>query len=149
FLDLNNRGITDLHGLDFATNLKTLSISGNLVSDLTPIIPHTITKGDAVGAPVGLSHLEFLALDFDPVSDLTPLHELTALKGISADARPEITIPLPGNGGLLRTISNPVPGAGDLFGGSIAASADFIAVGAPGDSTQLSEAGAVYVFDAT
>src|SRR5262249_16259621 len=51
-LDLNNRGITDLHGLDFAMNLKTLSISGNLVSSLTAIIPHTITQGDAVGAPV-------------------------------------------------------------------------------------------------
>jgi len=53
------------------------------------------------------------------------------------------------SGALLRTFENPTPAPGDEFGWAVVAVGQYIVVGAPFDSTQGLESGAVYVFDGT
>ena len=69
-LDARNRGIQDLTGIQFATNLSRLNLgdsseSGNQVSDLSPL--------------AGLINLKDLSLWGNPVSDLSPLKGLKNL----------------------------------------------------------------------
>ncbi len=52
-------------------------------------------------------------------------------------------------GSLLRTLANPAPSDGDFFGCSVAISGNTVVVGAYGDDTGATGAGAAYVFDAT
>ena len=64
-----NRGIQDLTGLQFATNLTELELNGNQISDLSPI--------------AGLIELSRLDLNRNSISDLSPvkgLKNLTFLK---------------------------------------------------------------------
>ena len=67
-----DRGIRDLTGLQFATNMHRLHIGegsrGNQVSDLTPI--------------AGLINLERLYLASNPISDISFLKGLTNLRGL-------------------------------------------------------------------
>ena len=74
-LRVADRGIRDLTGLQFATNMYRLHIGewdeGNEVSDLSPI--------------AGLINLERLYLNHNPISDLSPLKGLTNLKGLVLD----------------------------------------------------------------
>jgi hypothetical protein len=51
-------------------------------------------------------------------------------------------------GSLLRTINNPTPQSGDVFGKSVAISANSVVVGAIGDNTGAFDAGSAYLFDA-
>ena len=62
-IEPRNRGIRDLSGLQFATNLKQLILVGNQISDLSPI--------------AGLINLQDLRLNSNPISDLSPLRGLT------------------------------------------------------------------------
>ena len=64
-LNVPNRDIRDLTGLQFATNLNELNIRGNSISDLSPI--------------AGLINLRQLSLGENPVSDISPLSNLTNL----------------------------------------------------------------------
>ena len=64
-LNVPNRDIRDLTGLQFATNLNELNIRGNSISDLSPI--------------AGLINLRQLSLGENPVSDISPLRGLTNL----------------------------------------------------------------------
>ena len=69
--DVADRGIQDLMGLQFATNLDELILGhwggkGNQVSDLSPI--------------AGLISLRILSLHYNPISDLSPLKGLKNLK---------------------------------------------------------------------
>ena len=64
-LDVENRGIQDLTGLQFAINLNELDLWNNQVSDLSPI--------------AGLINLRDLALKRNPVSDLSPLRGIKNL----------------------------------------------------------------------
>jgi VCBS repeat-containing protein/predicted outer membrane repeat protein len=52
-------------------------------------------------------------------------------------------------GTLLRTLANPTPATYDYFGFSVAVSGNTVVVGAYGDDTGATDAGTVYVFDAT
>ena len=61
-----NTSITDLTGLEFAVNLKTLILSDNNISDISPLRD--------------LTHLIALAIDGNPISDIAPLEDLTHLK---------------------------------------------------------------------
>ena len=68
--DVSDRGIQDLTGLQFATNLSRLVLGlwsgqGNQVSDLSPL--------------AGLTNLRELILNNNPVSDLSPLRGLKNL----------------------------------------------------------------------
>ena len=51
-------------------------------------------------------------------------------------------------GGLVWTLNNPTPGAGDWFGYSVAAAGNTVVVGAIRDDTGASNAGSAYVFNA-
>jgi hypothetical protein len=51
-------------------------------------------------------------------------------------------------GNYIRTLINPYPAAYDCFGRSVAVSGNTVVVGATGDDTSASNAGAVYIFDA-
>ena len=64
-LTAENRGIHDLTGLHFATNLSRLYLNDNQVSDLSPI--------------AGLINLRNLKLDYNLISDISPLRGLQNL----------------------------------------------------------------------
>ena len=64
-LKAQNANISDLTGLEFATNLTHLNFDKNSVSDLSPL--------------AGLTKLTRLALNNNSVSDLSPLTGLTSL----------------------------------------------------------------------
>ena len=64
-LDVSNRGIQDLTGLQFATNLEWLVLIDNQISNLSPI--------------ASLVNLDRLLLDNNPVSDISPLKGLRNL----------------------------------------------------------------------
>ena len=61
--------ITDLTGLEHATNLKQLALSANEIRDITPL--------------AGLLNLESLILNDNPISDLSPLANLTQLEHLN------------------------------------------------------------------
>ena len=66
-----NRGIRDLTGLQFATNLSRLSLNDNQISDLSPI--------------AGLVGLDALWIINNPVSDISPVRGLTNLTELVVD----------------------------------------------------------------
>ena len=68
-LDVPNRGIQDLTGLQFATNLSRLHLRDNQISDLSPL--------------AGLVELVRLELNDNPVSDMSPLRGLKNLNHLS------------------------------------------------------------------
>ena len=63
-----DKGISDLTGLEFATNLEWLRIPGNQISDLSPL--------------AGLTKLDLLDISGNEVSDLSPLTGLTNLRHV-------------------------------------------------------------------
>ena len=63
-------GITCLAGLEYATNLKSLVIGGNQISDLTPL--------------ANLRRLKHLYIGGNRISDLTPLRNLRSLQRFGA-----------------------------------------------------------------
>ena len=67
-LELNEKDISDLTGLEFAINLNWLDVSKNNISDLSPI--------------AGLIQLSELRLTLNPASDLSPLKRLKNLTGL-------------------------------------------------------------------
>ncbi len=69
-LDASNRGVTDLTGLEFATELTELSIYHNPIMNLAPI--------------AGLMKLEVLFMWGLPTPDLSLLSDLTNLKHLNA-----------------------------------------------------------------
>jgi hypothetical protein len=64
-LDLKDRGICDLTGVEYCKNLEILSLENNNVSDVRPLR--------------GLSQLRVLSLNTNPVSDVSELADLTNL----------------------------------------------------------------------
>ena len=64
-LEVQNRGIQDLTGLQFATNLDRLYLRDNQISDISPL--------------AGLINLQRLGLEDNPVFDLSPLRGLNNL----------------------------------------------------------------------
>ena len=67
-LELDNKGITDLTGLEFAINLNWLDLSKNNITDLSPI--------------TSLIKLNELRFNWNPVSDISPLKGLKNLTGL-------------------------------------------------------------------
>ena len=65
-LEAGESEITDLTGLEYATNLKDLRVCKNQIHDLRPLS--------------GLIHLEHLSLCANQISDILPLANLTNLK---------------------------------------------------------------------
>jgi len=95
-LDAHNRDITDLTGLEFATNLDDIRANDNLIEDLSPL--EGLTRLDVVEfrhnvisdlSPLaGLINLERLTVPDNLISDLSPIAGLNALReiGVSNNA---------------------------------------------------------------
>ena len=67
-LDLEEREIADLSGLELATGITVLYLGGNAITDVSPL--------------GGLSSLTVLDLDENEIADLTPLAALSNLDGL-------------------------------------------------------------------
>ncbi len=91
-LDAENRGIKDLTGIQFATNLRRLELRDNQILDLSPlavlVLLHELElSGNApieqfsdLSPLAGLINLKRLDFDSKNVSDLSPLSRLTQLE---------------------------------------------------------------------
>ena len=91
-----NKGIVDITGLEFATNLKALNLGKNHITDLRPLANLTnlltlyiwdVSKQGTDSATsldisplAGLIHLEELSLERNGISDITPLESLKNLR---------------------------------------------------------------------
>ena len=71
-LDARRADISDLTGLEYATNLTKLWLSFNRISDISPVS--------------GLTNLTNLALIYNRISDISPVSGLTNLTGLSLGA---------------------------------------------------------------
>ena len=86
-LEATNRGIRDLTGLEAATNLAELDLSGNNIADITPLAELTnltelrlrFNNITDITPLAGLTSLTKLSLGFNKIEDITPLAELTNL----------------------------------------------------------------------
>ncbi|MCY4603743.1 MAG: leucine-rich repeat domain-containing protein, partial [Gemmatimonadetes bacterium] len=67
-LNAANKGIRNLAGLEFATNLTTLWLEYNSISDVSPL--------------AGLTRLRALDLSYNNISDISPLRGLTLLRAL-------------------------------------------------------------------
>ena len=67
-LEVQDRGISDLTGLEHLTNLRWLALVENNISDISPL--------------AGLTKLEMLALVENSISNISPLAGLTNLQGL-------------------------------------------------------------------
>ena len=91
-LHAGDRGIRDLTGLQLATNLINLAISGNPISDYSPLAGlirleklwlHAGEFGISDLSPLaGLTNLKLIHGHSNPISDLSPLAGLTKLEHI-------------------------------------------------------------------
>ncbi len=87
-LQASQRDITDLTGLQYATNLEYLSLWGNQIKDITPLAKLTKLKDldlaynavESVEPLARLINLQRLNLTFNRVQDITPLANLAHLQ---------------------------------------------------------------------
>ena len=99
---LSSRGetLSDLTGLEHATQLITLSLGGRDITDLTPLAQLTelrelVLSGNEISdiSPLAeLTELRELSLDFNRISDITPLAELTQLSELFLGANEIVDI---------------------------------------------------------
>ena len=89
-LDASARSITNLEGLQFASNLTRLNLFVNDIADIDPLAGLTAletlflggnTIGD-LGALANLTNLRALDLESNDVADLSPLESLTSLDSL-------------------------------------------------------------------
>ena len=86
-LGIGRVGVRDIRGLEYATNLKFLTISGDGIRSLAPL--------------AGLTKMQYLWVDSTSVSDLTPLAGMTGLSNLWIDSSEVTTLtPLAGLTGL-------------------------------------------------
>ena len=92
---LEDKGIRDLTGLEFAINLKRLSLKKNEISDLTPLSRLTKleyldiidTNVSDLSPIANLTNIEQLNLDDNTISDLSPIANLQNLKFFGSNAK--------------------------------------------------------------
>ena len=88
-----NANISDLTGLEFATDLTVLGIGNTSISDLAPLSGLTNLQGlllvnnniSDISSLSGLTGLTTLILSNNSISDLSPLSGLTGLQGLLLD----------------------------------------------------------------
>ena len=92
-LDVPNRGIQDLTGIQFATNLSRLNLRHNQISDISPLAGlinlrelwlhnNLVSDISPVRGLINLTHLEFA---HNQVSDMSPVRGLTNLTHLDFD----------------------------------------------------------------
>ncbi|MCA9050955.1 MAG: FG-GAP repeat protein, partial [Planctomycetaceae bacterium] len=104
-LDLGSTTVSNLTGLEFLTNLRSLNLAHTQVSDLTPLTPARFdgknfpdadndpkTRStneqasiDLVGTNAGVAGLQHLTIDDTSVYDMRPVRELQDLRFLSLD----------------------------------------------------------------
>ena len=90
-LDANNRGISDLAGLETATNLEVLRLNHNLISDISPLAElirlHRIELHDNTISDIsplkGLINLGELHISHNLISDISPVAGLVNLRWVN------------------------------------------------------------------
>ncbi|MFC4386672.1 carboxypeptidase regulatory-like domain-containing protein, partial [Gracilibacillus marinus] len=93
YLYLYGDNITDLTGLEYATNLNTLSIYGGDLQDLTPLSELTTLESlylsdnniTNISPLQSLVNLDSVDLSYNPISDFSPLTSLTNLTDVSLE----------------------------------------------------------------
>jgi PKD repeat protein/sporulation protein YlmC with PRC-barrel domain len=93
-LDLSGRGISNLAGLEYCTNLGWLGLRSNQISDLSPLAGLTnlsylwldSNQISALSPLAGLANLRQLGLSSNQISDLSPLAGLTNLSYLWLDS---------------------------------------------------------------
>ena len=86
-LTAENSGITDLTGLEFATNLTSLNLGENQISDISPLAGSTnmiwlnlsMNQISDISLVAGLTNLDFLALGGNQIADISPVAGLANL----------------------------------------------------------------------
>ena len=150
-----DRRVEDLRGLEYATNLVSINLSGTFIEDLEPLAPGT----DLFGIPIGQRRVEYLSLDYLPVSDLDPIEGLINLRTLSLAKHKDFFANF--DSGAPRGVGIPdfsveevvrypnAVGSG-IFGASVAISGEYAVVGASnGSGGGLIREGLAFVYRQT
>ncbi|RKU26139.1 hypothetical protein C6499_14000 [Candidatus Poribacteria bacterium] len=92
----HGKGIRDLTGLEYATNLERIRFEDNAISDLTPLtnlsrLNSIKLRGNQITdvAPLAkLFNVEWMGLEENQITDLSPLQNLKKLNGIGISGNP-------------------------------------------------------------
>ncbi|MDE0398448.1 MAG: leucine-rich repeat domain-containing protein [Candidatus Poribacteria bacterium] len=92
----HEKGIRDLTGLEYATNLERIRFEDNTISDLTPLtnlirLNSIKLRGNQITdvAPLAkLFNVEWMGLEANQITDLSPLQNLKKLNGIGISGNP-------------------------------------------------------------
>ena len=120
-----NASITDLTGLEGATNLELLELGNNFISDLSPLKGLTnLVRLDLNNNSIsdlsplkGLTNLKYLLLDNNSISDISPLKGLTNLRRLElhnnsiSDISPLVANTGLGQGDVIIVNGNPLNNA--------------------------------------
>ena len=95
-IDADERGITDLTGLEYATRLERIEFRHNSISDLSPLkgltrLNNIKLRGNNITdvSPLAdLTNVDWLGLEQNAITDLSPLRKLIKLNGIGIDGNP-------------------------------------------------------------
>ena len=95
-IDADERGITDLTGLEHATRLERIEFRHNSISDLSPLedltrLNNIKLRGNNITdvSPLAdLTNVDWLGLEQNAITDLSPLRKLIKLNGIGIDGNP-------------------------------------------------------------
>ena len=92
----DDRGISDLRGLEHATRLERIELRHNEISDLSPLagltrLNNIKLRGNRITDVfplAGLINVDWLGLEENEIRDLSPLKELIKLSGIGIEGNP-------------------------------------------------------------
>ena len=92
----DEQGISDLRGLEFATNLERIEFRRNSISDLSPLrnltrLNNIKLRGNEITdiTPLeNLTRVDWLGLEQNQITDLSPLENLTRLEGVGISGNP-------------------------------------------------------------
>ena len=95
-LEADEKGISDLRGLEYATRLERIELRRNEISDLSPLTELTRLnniklRGNQitdVSPLAGLINVDWLGLEENQITDLSPLQGLKKLNGIGISGNP-------------------------------------------------------------
>ena len=95
-IDADERGISDLTGLEHATRLERIEFRHNAISDLSPLaglirLNNIKLRGNRitdVSPLAGLTNVDWLGLEQNAITDLSPLKGLVKLNGIGISGNP-------------------------------------------------------------
>ena len=95
-LEADEKGISDLRGLEYATRLERIELRRNEISDLFPLaelirLNNIKLRGNRitdVSPLAGLINVDWLGLEENQITDLSPLKGLVKLNGIGISGNP-------------------------------------------------------------